>query len=160
MAKSMLGFLGWFVVTFIAAGIGAWGSASAPSFYQSLTLPSWAPPASLFGPVWSVLYLLMAIAAWLVWKERGWIGVARTALTLYLVQLATNALWSWAFFAWHQGGLAFAVILVMWGLVLTTLISFWRIKPLAGILLLPYLAWISFAAVLNFTVWQLNPSLL
>lgn len=160
MAKSIVGLLGWLLITFFAAGIGAWGSASAPTFYQSLTLPTWAPPASLFGPVWSVLYLLMGIAAWLVWKERGWMGAARTALILYLVQLAANALWSWAFFAWHQGGFAFVVILLLWALVLATLISFWRIKTIAGVLLIPYLAWISFAAVLNFSVWQLNPSLL
>lgn len=160
MAKQMLGLLVWVLITFLAAAIGAWGSASAPSFYQSLSLPSWAPPAFLFGPVWSVLYLLMAIAAWLVWKERSWFGVARTGLILYLAQLAANSLWSWAFFAWHQGGFAFAVIVVLWALILVTLISFWRIKPLAGGLLLPYLAWVSFAAFLNFTVWQLNPSLL
>lgn len=160
MAKTILGLLGWFLITFIAAGIGAWGSASAPSFYQSLSLPSWAPPASLFGPVWTVLYSLMAIAAWLVWKRAGFLGVARTALLLYLLQLVANALWSWAFFAWHQGSLAFGIIIVLWAVLLVTLVRFWRIKPVAGMLLLPYLAWISFAAALNFAVWQLNPSLL
>ncbi|WP_298610991.1 TspO/MBR family protein [uncultured Thiothrix sp.] len=160
MFRQLLGFLGWFLITFLAAGLGAWGSASAPSFYQSLSLPSWAPPASVFGPVWSVLYVLMAMAVWLVWRERGWLGTARIALGLYLMQLALNALWSWAFFTWHQGGLAFAVIILLWFLILATLISFWRINKLAGALLVPYLAWVSFAAVLNFTVWQLNPSLL
>jgi len=160
MAKTILALLGWFAITFIAAAIGAWGSASAPSFYQSLTLPSWAPPASLFGPVWTVLYSLMAIAAWLVWKHGGFKGVARTTLILYLVQLATNSLWSWAFFAWHQGGFAFAVIVSLWALLVVTLVRFWRIQPLAGMLLLPYLAWVSFAAVLNFSVWHLNPTLL
>lgn len=160
MLRQIIGLLGWLLITLVAAGIGAWGSASAPSFYQSLTLPSWAPPPSVFGPVWTVLYLLMAISAWLVWRERSWLGTARMALELYLVQLAVNALWSWAFFAWHQGGFAFALILLLWFLLLATLINFWRINKLAGTLLVPYFAWVSFAAVLNFTVWQLNPSFL
>lgn len=160
MLRQVMGLLGWLLITLVAVGLGAWGSASAPSFYQSLTLPSWAPPAAVFGPVWSVLYLLMAIAAWLVWRGHGWLGIARRALGLYLAQLALNALWSWAFFAWHQGGFAFVVILLLWILILLTLSSFWRINRLAGALLVPYLAWVSFAAVLNFTVWQLNPNLL
>ncbi|TXH71751.1 MAG: tryptophan-rich sensory protein [Thiothrix sp.] len=160
MLRQGIGLLAWLAVTFIAAAIGAWGSMTAPSFYQSLALPSWAPPASVFGPVWSVLYLLMGLAAWLVWRNQGWFGTARVALSLYLSQLVVNALWSWAFFAWHQGGLALLVIAILWCLVLLTLISFWRLNKLAGAFLVPYLAWISFAAFLNFTVWQMNPNLL
>jgi tryptophan-rich sensory protein len=126
---------------------------------MQLVLPSWAPPPSVFGPVWTVLYALMAIAAWLVWRIGGF-RAARMALILFLAQLAINALWSWLFFGWHLGGLAFADVLALWALIVATLISFWRVRPLAGALLIPYLAWVSFASVLNYAVWQLNPRML
>jgi benzodiazapine receptor len=153
------GLAGWLAVTFIAAAAGSVASTQAPDFYAQLVRPSWAPPASLFGPVWSVLYTLMAVAAWLVWRVGGFAG-ARTALTLYLVQLVFNALWTWFFFAWQRGGLAFADIVLNALLVAATLAAFWRIRPLAGALLIPYLLWVAFAAALNYTIWQLNPQLL
>lgn len=153
------GLVGWFLVTFAAALIGGIASANAPQFYGALEVPSWAPPAAAFGPVWTVLYALMAIAAWLVWRAYGWRG-ARTALTLFLLQLAANALWSWLFFAWRRGALAFIEVLILWLLVAATLIAFWRLSKLAGALLVPYLAWVGFAAVLTFAIWQRNPSLL
>lgn len=146
-------------ICFAAAAIGGVASASAPEFYRELVLPAWAPPAWVFGPVWTVLYLLMGVAAWLVWRERGF-GGARTALGLFLVQLAANALWSWLFFAWQLGALATLEILVLWGLILATTVAFWRVRPLAGALLLPYLAWVSFASVLCFAIWRANPQLL
>ncbi|MFL4595829.1 TspO/MBR family protein [Stenotrophomonas maltophilia] len=158
-SSQALGLLGWFAVTFAAAALGAWASTSAASFYASLTLPAWAPPASVFGPVWTLLYAMMAVAAWLVWRERGWRG-ARPALTLYLVQLAVNALWSWLFFGWKLGALAFADILVLIVLVCATILGFLRIQRGAAKLLLPYLAWISFASALNFAVWRANPGVL
>jgi tryptophan-rich sensory protein len=101
----------------------------------------------------------MAIAAWLVWRVGGF-RAAKSALTLFVVQLALNALWSWLFFGWHPGALAFADILMLWVLIVATLFCFWRIRPLAGMLLAPYLLWVSFAAALNFSVWQLNPQVL
>ena len=101
----------------------------------------------------------MGIAAWLVWRV-GAFPAARSALTLYLVQLALNALWTWLFFGWHRGALAFADIVLLWVLIVATLIAFWRIRPMAGTLLVPYLVWVSFAAALNFSVWQLNPQVL
>lgn len=153
------GLAGWFVVTFIAAAAGSLASTQAPDFYAQLVRPSWAPPASLFGPVWSVLYTLMAVAAWLVWRVGGFAG-ARTALTLYLVQLVFNALWTWLFFGWQRGGLAFADIVLNWLLIVATLVAFRRIRPLAGALLVPHLLWVTFAAALNYTIWQLNPQLL
>ena len=153
------GLLGWGAITFAAAALGAWASTSAASFYATLVLPAWAPPAGLFGPVWTLLYAMMAIAAWLVWRERGWRG-ARPALWLYLVQLAINALWSWLFFGWKQGALAFADILLLLVLIVGTLIAFWRIHKVAACMLLPYLAWVGFASVLNYAVWQANPGLL
>ncbi|SCZ61007.1 TspO/MBR family protein [Thiohalomonas denitrificans] len=154
--RQALGLVVWLGVSFIAAGIGAIASVNAGAFYMQLARPEWAPPASVFGPVWTLLYALMGIAAWLVWRTHGF-RAARTALTLFLVQLAVNALWSWLFFGWHLGALAFADILLLWMLVAGTLISFWRVRPLAGALLIPYLSWVSFAAALNYSVWQLNP---
>ena len=121
--------------------------------------PEWAPPSSVFGPVWTVLYALMGIAAWLVWRERHTPG-SRRALLLFGAQLVLNTLWSWLFFAWHQGGLAFLDIVVLWLLIVLTIVAFWRIRPLAGALLLPYLAWVTYAAALNLAVWRLNPQLL
>src|SRR5690606_36483937 len=114
-------------------------------FYGRLALPDWAPPASVFGPAWTLLYVLMALAAWMVWRRAGWSG-ARGALSLYLVQLLLNALWSWLFFAWRLGGAAFVEVLVMWLAIAATLLAFWRVRPLAGALLLPYLGWVTFAA--------------
>ncbi|HEL4234196.1 TPA: tryptophan-rich sensory protein [Stenotrophomonas maltophilia] len=154
-----VGLMGWIAITFAAAALGAWASTSAASFYANLVLPSWAPPARVFGPVWTLLYAMMAIAAWLVWRERGWRG-ARPALSLYLLQLAINALWSWLFFGWKFGALAFADILVLITLVCTIIVAFARIHRGAAVMLLPYLAWISFASALNFSVWQANPAAL
>lgn len=149
----------WLGVSFCAAAIGAAASVQAGPFYLQLVRPPWAPPAGVFGPVWTLLYTLMGVAAWLAWREGGW-ARQRRALGLYLVQLAFNALWSWLFFGWHLGGPAFAEVLLLWGLILATLLAFWRVRPLAGALLLPYLAWVSFATALNYSVWQLNPGLL
>ncbi|WP_432591833.1 TspO/MBR family protein [Stenotrophomonas maltophilia] len=157
--SQVMGLLGWGVVTFAAAAVGAWASTSAASFYATLALPAWAPPASVFGPVWSLLYAMMAIAAWVVWRERGWRN-AQPALVLYLVQLAVNALWSWLFFGWKLGALAFVDILVLITLVCATIVAFARLQRGAAVMLLPYLAWISFASALNFAVWRANPGLL
>jgi tryptophan-rich sensory protein len=106
-------------------------SVSAPEFYALLDRPSWAPPAGVFGPVWTLLYLSMALAAWLVWRERGW-ARARSALGLFVLQLAANALWSWLFFGWHQGALAFADILLLLALIVATLFAFARVRSLAA----------------------------
>ena len=159
MSKQILGLFAWLVVTFIAAAVGAFASAQASSFYGELARPSWAPPASWFGPVWSVLYVMMAVAVWAVWRVP--LGVrTRTPLVLFLLQLAANALWSWLFFAWRLGGLAFADVVVLLALIAATLVSFWRVKRLAGVLLLPYLCWVTFATALTWSVWQSNPTLL
>jgi benzodiazapine receptor len=157
--QQALGFLGWALLTFAAAAVGAIASANAGEFYAELARPSWAPPAWLFGPVWSVLYALMAIAAWLVWRARGFAG-ARAALVLFVVQLAANALWSWLFFAWQRGALAFAEVLVLCGLVSATIVAFHRVSTVAALLLYPYLAWSAFASALTFAIWRLNPELL
>lgn len=157
--KQLLGFAGWLILTFAAAAIGAVASAQAKTFYQELLRPEWAPPGWLFAPVWTALYLMMAIAAWLVWRNHGF-RRAGGALTLFVVQLAANAVWTWLFFAWHQGALAFTEILVLWALIAGTIIAFRRLHALAAALLLPYLAWVTFACALTYSTWQLNPGIL
>lgn len=159
VSKQILGFLGWLLICSAAAALGGFASAQAGAFYLELARPRWAPPGWLFAPVWSLLYILMATAAWLVWRERGFRG-ARTALSLFLVQLAANALWTWLFFIWHQGALAFGEILALWALILATAVAFNRIRSVAAVLLLPYLVWVAFAAALTLAVWKGNPHLL
>jgi tryptophan-rich sensory protein len=157
LSSQLVGLLGWLSAAFAAAAVGAVASVDAASFYAQLSKPSWAPPAWVFGPVWSVLYALMAVAAWLVWRSPGPRG---TALGLFGVQLVANALWSWLFFAWHRGALAAVEILVLLALIVATVAAFWRASRLAGLLLVPYLLWVSFASVLMWTVWRGNPGLL
>lgn len=154
-----IGLVGWLVVTFIAAGIGAAASIRAADFYTQLARPEWAPPSSAFSPVWTALYILMAISAWLVWRTAGF-SSARRALTLFIIQLALNALWSWPFFVWKTGGLALTNIVILWMFVVMTIAAFWRIHRVAGLLLVPYLLWVSFAGALNYAIWQMNPHLL
>jgi len=159
MSREVIGLVGWLAITFAAAASGAMASIAAGDFYVQLTRPDWAPPVSVFGPVWTTLYALMAIAAWLVWR-RGGFREHGVALSLFLAQLVANALWTWLFFAWRRGGIAFADIILLWLLLFATLLMFWRVRWIAGALLVPYLAWVSFAAALNYTVWQLNPAVL
>lgn len=149
----------WLALCAAAGAVGSIASINAREFYATLDQPSWAPPGRVFGPVWTFLYASMGVAAWLVWRERGW-SRARGALGLFVMQLAVNALWSWLFFAWHRGGLAMADIVVLSGLIVATLVAFARIRKLAAWLLVPYLAWVCFAAALNYSVWQRNPQLL
>ncbi|QBE66639.1 TspO/MBR family protein [Pseudoduganella lutea] len=159
LADNVKHLAGWLLVTFAAAALGAWASQDAPQFYAQLNKPDWAPPAGVFGPVWTVLYLMMALAAFLVWRTRGFSTAPRT-LWLYLVQLAANALWSWLFFGWHLGAAAFAEVLILWALVLATTVAFWKARRIAGLMLLPYLAWVTFASALTFACWQRNHHLL
>jgi benzodiazapine receptor len=159
LSRQATGLFAWLLLAFAAAALGGFASANAGAFYQQLVRPEWAPPGWLFAPVWSVLYLLMGVAAWLVWRVEGF-RQASTVLVLFMIQLAANALWTWLFFAWHLGTLAFIEILVLWLLIVATIFGFWRVRPLAGALLLPYLAWVTFASALSFSIWKLNPHLL
>jgi tryptophan-rich sensory protein len=158
-SRQFLGLLGWLLASFVTGSIGSVASINAAGFYGKLVQPSWAPPAWLFGPVWSVLFVLMGVAGWLVWREHGFRG-ARPALILFALQLGANALWSWLFFAWHLGAAAFAEIVLLWILIAATISRFWPLQRTAAILLLPYLAWVTFAAGLNFALWRLNPAIL
>lgn len=155
----LIGLVGWLALCVAVGALGAVASADAPTFYAQLTRPAWAPPAGLFGPVWTVLYLMMGFAAWLVWRRHGFRG-AGVALGLFVVQLGFNALWSWLFFAWHSGAGALADIALMWLLIVATIVAFWRLHRVAAALLVPYLLWVSFASVLNWTLWRANPTLL
>lgn len=157
--RQFLGLIAWLLVVFAASAIGAAASKEAGTFYAQLARPDWAPPAWIFGPVWTVLYVLMGVSAWLVWRERGFRAYC-FALSLFLVQLALNALWTWLFFVWHLGAWAVAEIVLLWALILLTAILFWRIRALAGVLLLPYLIWVGFASLLSYTLWRLNPRIL
>jgi translocator protein len=138
---------------FLAAGTGLF--VSTDGWYNSLAKPAWNPPAWVFAPAWAALYILMAAAAWLVWREGGW-REQRRPLGLFLFQLLLNALWTPLFFGLHQPGWALAEIVLLWLTLAGTLFSFWRVSHLAGVLLMPYLAWVSFASLLNFAIWRLN----
>ena len=158
-SRQVVGFIAWLGASYVTSAIGAIASIDAGSFYAEVVRPDWAPPGWLFGPVWLTLYTLMGIAAWLVWRRAGF-GAVRVALTLFLVQLVVNALWSWLFFAWRLGLPALVDILVLLALIIAMLAAFWRQSRVAGALIIPYLLWVGFAAVLNYSVWQLNPQLL
>ncbi len=144
---------GWVLICFAAASFGALFLPG--ESYASLKKPTWNPPAWIFGPVWTVLYATMALAAWLVWRRGGWAG-QRRPLLLFLAQLALNALWTPLFFGLHRLGLAFAEIVLLWLMIAATLAAFRSANRAAMWLLVPYLAWVSFAAVLNLALWRLN----
>jgi tryptophan-rich sensory protein len=151
-----LGLVAFLVVCFAAAGIG--GVVTTPkigTWYATLVKPSWNPPNWIFGPVWSAIYFCMAVAAWLVWRQEGFSQV-RVPLLLFAAQLALNVLWSCIFFGLEMPGLAFAEVLMLLAAIAATMIVFWQRSMIAGILFVPYFAWVSFASVLNFTIWSLN----
>ncbi|HVT72206.1 MAG TPA: TspO/MBR family protein [Lacunisphaera sp.] len=156
--RSAIGLLVCFAIAAATAAVGATASIRAAEFYRELSRPGWAPPAGVFGPVWSVLYCSMAFASWLVWR-RACPGRS-IALTAYILQLGLNALWSWLFFVWHDGRWAFLEVLALWSCILLTMVLFWRVNRAAAMLLIPYFLWVSFASCLTFAVWRLNPGLL
>jgi translocator protein len=146
--------LGWIILSFSAAALG--GLFSPGDWYRSLNKPTWNPPGWIFGPVWTALYTAMGVAAWRVWRHGGW-RVQRTPLIWFLIQLALNAAWTPLFFGLQQPGLAFAEIVLLCVAIAVTLGLFWRTDPIAGWLFVPYLAWVSFASLLNFVLWRMNP---
>lgn len=151
--QSWLALVALIVICFAVAGLGGMATTpSIPNWYAGLTKPPWTPPSWLFGPVWSVLYLSMTVAAWLAWRK----GNALVPLSLFAAQLTFNLAWSWLFFGLHNPGAGFIDIILLWAAIAATLIAFWRQSPVAGMLFVPYLAWVSFAAVLNFAIWRLN----
>ena len=148
-----LALAGWLALCFAASATVVF--VSIDGWYAGIQKPSWNPPPWIFGPVWSVLYGMMGVAAWLVWKKGGWRQQKRV-LGIFLLQLALNALWTPLFFGMHWIGIAFAEIILLWFAIATTLIAFTRVRKDAGALFVPYLLWVSFAAMLNFTLWRMN----
>lgn len=149
--------LGAFIaICFLAAAIGSWFTAkSVKTWYSILTKPSGTPPAWVFGPVWSMLYVLMATAAWLVWKQRSSADVT-LALALFFMQLALNATWSFLFFGLRRPGLALLEIAVLLAAIIATTSTFAQFSRPAFWLMTPYVVWVSYATYLNFGVWRLN----
>jgi len=157
---------GFLAATFLVAGISTTFTVSAiPTWYATLAKPSFNPPNSIFGPVWTLLYALMAVAAWLVWRlpdvpfrrgVPGVLGKRRVALFWFGIQLIANFLWSFVFFGHRQLGLSVVEIAFLWVAVAVTMLLFFRLRQAAGWLFVPYLAWVSFASVLNFAIWRLN----
>jgi benzodiazapine receptor len=141
------------VACFLAALVGGRATvASVGSWYPTLVKPAWGPPSWLFGPVWTLLYAMMAVAAWLVWRHAGW----NAALLLFGVQLLLNVAWSFCFFAWRSPLAGLVDIVALWFAILATVLCFLRIDRVAGWLMIPYLAWVTFATALNFAIWRLN----
>ncbi|HQI76211.1 MAG TPA: tryptophan-rich sensory protein [Candidatus Latescibacteria bacterium] len=130
---------------FTASSVGTW--------YEGLAKPSWRPPNWLFGPVWTILYAMMAVSAWLVWKKAGF----GSALLMFAAQLLINGIWSPVFFGAQSLGGGLVVIVALWFAIVGTIAMFWPVSLAAALLLLPYLAWVSFATVLNAAVWRMNP---
>ena len=134
---------------------GALTAASVQDWYPTIHKPSWTPPAWVFAPVWTLLFVLMAVSAWLVWDRAG-VRAARRGLALFLAQLALNAGWSGLFFAMRRPDLAFAEIIILWLAIAATLVSFGRVSGAAAALLAPYLLWVTYATALNGTIWWMN----
>jgi tryptophan-rich sensory protein len=150
------GLFFWLVLCFGVAAIGGrWTAAEIPGWYRTLTRPSFAPPNWVFGPVWTLLYALMAVAAWQAWSQAP--SPARTlALGLFLAQLALNLAWLWIFFRNHAIGAALAEVVVLWATIGVTTLAFARVSPVAAWMMTPYLAWVTFASALNAGFWRLN----
>ena len=151
--RPALALVGWLLVCFAAAAMG--GLFMPGEWYAALKKPAWNPPAWVFGPVWTALYTMMAVAAWLVWRRDGF-KAQRRPLGVFIVQLVLNAAWTPLFFGLHRPDLAFGEILLLWVAIGTTITVFRPVSRAAAWLLAPYLAWVSFAATLNFTLWRLN----
>jgi tryptophan-rich sensory protein len=144
--------LGVFVV--IAIGVATSGVVFTPgAWYERLDKPGWTPPNWLFGPVWSVLYLLIAVAGWLVWEAAGW----SVALAFWAVQMVFNFAWSWLFFGRHRMDQAFIDAILMWLSILGFMLAAWPVSTLASWLFLPYLLWVTLATLLNLALWRRNP---
>jgi len=139
-----------------AAGVGSiLTTPSIDPWYATLRKPAWTPPNWVFGPVWTALYLSMAVAAWLVWRQAGF-SPAKLSLTLFVIQLALNVAWSGIFFGFRLVGVAFLEVVLLWLFILSTTIAFWSVSRMASWLMVPYLIWVAYAAALNGAIWRMN----
>jgi translocator protein len=155
--RSFIVLLFCLAACFATAGLGAtFTSVTVNDWYQTLRKPTWTPPDAVFGPVWTALYFLMALAVWFYWRRAGW-PAGKRGFGIFALQLGLNAAWSGLFFTLRSPGLAFAEILLLWGAIVVTIAVFRRASPLAAGLLVPYLGWVSFAVFLNAALWRLNP---
>lgn len=147
----------WIGLCYMVAWTGAQVSPgmASPEWFETLVKPDWNPPAWLFGPVWTILYTMMGVSAWFVWKDHGFKG-AKYALSLFLVQLALNGLWSQIFFGMQQTGWAFLEIFFLLAAIIATTWLFFGKNRIAGWLMVPYIAWVSFATALNGAIWMMN----
>jgi benzodiazapine receptor len=154
--NSLIVFLLFVTGCFVVAGFGAFfTSGSVNEWYPMIRKPSWTPPSWLFGPVWTFLYLIMGIAGWMIWYKAGW-DRASGALGLFAFQLVLNAAWSPLFFGLKNPLAGLLAIVPLWAAIFVTLLSFWKISQFAGLLMVPYWLWVSFATVLNFAIWRMN----
>lgn len=152
-ASNLPALFGFLAACFLAALTGALFRPG--EWYERLKKPSWRPPNKLFAPVWTVLYVMIAVSGWLVWREAGFDGAA-LPLAVYGIQLVLNGIWTPLFFGLHRPDLGMIDIVLVWLSILATIVLFWPVHMLAALLLVPYLAWVTFAAALNFSIWQLN----
>jgi benzodiazapine receptor len=155
--QKVIGLIIWIVIAFIPGAVGnLFTLPSIPTWYAALVKPAFNPPNWIFGPVWTLLYITMGIGAYLIWEKRKENTTVKYALVLFFAQLTLNGLWSIIFFGRHDIFLAFIEIILLWFLILATIIKFYQIRPFAGLILIPYLLWVSFAGVLNYSLWILN----
>ena len=155
-ARDLLGLGAFLALCLGVSAIGGWVTAdSVGTWYQTLRKPSFNPPNWVFAPVWGLLYIMIALAGWRVWRSRGVAG-ARAGMTAYAAQLAVNLAWTLLFFGCHRIGIALAEIVLLLAAISVTAVLFWRIDRVAGWLLVPYAAWVAFAGLLNFALWRLN----
>jgi tryptophan-rich sensory protein len=151
--RDVLGLAAFVIMCFGVSLLG--GRVTLPAlahWYPELAKPAWTPPGWVFGPVWTLLYPMLAVAGWLAWRE----GRSRGGTLLYLLQLALNAAWPWIFFGERRVGLAFLCAIALFFAILGTLVAFWRVSRGAAILLVPYLGWVGFAVALNAAIWWMN----
>jgi translocator protein len=154
--KNTMGLIAWVLVCFGASAVGAiFTTAKIPEWYATLIKPDWTPPSWLFGPVWTLLYAMMAVAAWMVWKRSGFAG-AKAALGMFLFQLALNSMWSWLFFGRERPDWAAIEIVILWFAIVATIVLFRRHSGIAAGLMVPYILWVTFATALNIAIWRLN----
>lgn len=154
--KRWAALIGFLVLCFAVAGVASWiTQPELGGWYASIRTPAWNPPNWLFGPVWTTLYAMIALAGWLAWQAE--VGPQRTrVLWLFAIQLVLNFAWSPLFFKLHQPGLAAIEIVFLWVAIGAFTVMAWDVSRMSSLLFIPYWAWVSFAAVLNITIWHMH----
>ena len=140
----------------VGSTAGFFTAGAVDNWYQTINKPTWNPPNRVFAPVWTMLYVMMGVALFFVWKSEASSVLKKKAVTLFAAQLILNFFWSFIFFYQHQPGWALVEIVVMWVSILLTIFAFAKVSKTAAWLLVPYISWVSFAAILNYAIWQLN----